>query len=141
MKNCLFVLIVVFISCNERDSTTMFEGQYRGRKIKKSAYEVEYDTITHAVMGMLKIDTLICEMIVTANDKKLDIKEIDENNNVIKYWRGFEINNVGELFYSGTDTIGYGKLDHDSLIFEINFLPKIPNDTLFYYYSYNLIKQ
>ncbi|UPT67349.1 MAG: hypothetical protein M0D57_01235 [Sphingobacteriales bacterium JAD_PAG50586_3] len=97
---------------------------------------------------MAKFDTTICKLDVIPNGDKVDIKEFNENNTLLKYWGGVEINNIGELAYFGTDTVCYGSISVDSFYYKIQFASPIPpdniietSDTLFYTYYFSAIKQ
>jgi hypothetical protein len=132
----IFTIILFCIGC-KKDPLEQYSGVYSGNK----RIEVYYDSInvvTHEVTSSIKFDTVICKIEVIPNGKKIDIKELDSNNILIKFWHGIEVNNVGELAYFGTDSVAYGNISTSEFSLFLNFTPTIQSDTNFYAYYYNL---
>jgi len=148
MKKTIGLLILIFfIKCNKENSINLYKGEYYGEKIILTSYE-EYDSIFHQLVDKHKYDTLICKMQIMPKEDKLDIKEFDGNNNLINYWHGFEVNNIGELAYFGLDTSGYGNITSNTFSCAITFINPIQpdtlyytSDTLFYTYHFNTLRQ
>lgn len=142
----LLLNIIIITSCRKDEAPNplaIYTGNYKGQRVAIAYYKL-YDPIYHQYISSVHYDTTDCLLSVYPNGNKLDFKEYDGNNTLIKNWHGFEVNNVGELAYFAPDTVGYGFIRaNDSLAFYIDFPYPFPqdtivetSDTLFYNYHY-----
>lgn len=149
-KATLYIIVLCFIySCKKTEydnSLDVFAGEYVGARVVITHCK-EYDSIFNQYVSVGKYDSIGCSLNLIVNDGQLDIKEYDSNNQLIKYWHGWEINNIGELAYLHPDTTGYGNIKSDTLSLHLTFPHTTPpdniietTDTLFYGYYYTAYK-